>query len=189
MPGSQWISTETGSRSRSRQDSEHPRAPSACVPVSKYGGLLVANGKVAGISVQVIIDTGAEHSLGNAALHTALLRKGPRHGTGSERTIIGATTATSSGLAVTVPSLEIGDASLRNLSVTFGDLHVFKVWGLNDEPAMLVRDGRDRDVAAFYCGLQTAGDTSAGAQSAGRSATVRKCGPGQCQTRIPPAGT
>jgi len=168
------------------------RAPQGSLRVRarlEHGGLLVANGKVAGISVQVIIDTGAEHSLGNAALHTALLRKGPRHGTGSERTIIGATTATSSGLAVTVPSLEIGDASLRNLSVTFGDLHVFKVWGLNDEPAMLVGMDVIGTLQNFIVDYKRQEIHLQARKAPGRSATVRKCGPGQCQTRIPPAGT
>ncbi len=158
------------------------------VPVRlKYGGLLVADGKVAGIPVQVIIDTGAEHSLGNAALHAALLQQVPRHGEGSRRTIIGATTETSSGLAVTVPSVKIGDASLLNLSVTFGDLHVFRIWGLEDEPAILVGMDLIGTLQRFVVDYRRQ-EIHLQARKRVRTMSVRKCGPGQCQTRIPVSG-
>jgi predicted aspartyl protease len=147
----------------------------------------VADGKVAGIPVHVIIDTGAEHSLGNAALHAALVQKALRHGAGSQRTIIGATAETTSGFAVTVPSVKIGEASLHNLSVTFGDLHVFRIWGLEDEPAILVGMDLIGTLQRFVIDYKRQ-EIYLQARKQARSTTVRKCGPGQCQTRIPVRG-
>ena len=171
-------------------ESAKQRAPQGALRVRirlKYGGLLVADGKVAGIPVHVIIDTGAEHSLGNAALHAALVQKALRHGAGSQRTIIGATAETTSGLAVTVPSVKIGEASLHNLSVTFGDLHVFRIWGLEDEPAILVGMDLIGTLQRFVIDYKRQ-EIYLQARKQARSTTVRKCGPGQCQTRIPVRG-
>jgi len=171
-------------------ESAKQRAPQGALRVRirlKYGGLLVADGKVAGIPVHVIIDTGAEHSLGNAALHAALVQKALRHGAGSQRTIIGATAETTSGLAVTVPSVKIGEASLHNLSVTFGDLHVFRIWGLEDEPAILVGMDLIGSLQRFVIDYKRQ-EIYLQARKQARSTTVRKCGPGQCQTRIPVRG-
>jgi len=171
-------------------ESAKQRAPQGALRVRirlKYGGLLVADGKVAGIPVHVIIDTGAEHSLGNAALHAALVQKALRHGAGSQRTIIGATAETTSGLAVTVPSVKIGEANLHNLSVTFGDLHVFRIWGLEDEPAILVGMDLIGTLQRFVIDYKRQ-EIYLQARKQARSTTVRKCGPGQCQTRIPVRG-
>ena len=171
-------------------ESAKQRAPQGALRVRvrlKYGGLLVADGMVAGIPAHIIIDTGAEHSLGNAALHAALQQKVLRDGEGSRRTIIGATAETSSGLAVTVPSVKIGEVSLLNLSVTFGDLHVFQIWGLEDEPAILVGMDLIGTLQRFIVDYKRQ-EIHLQARKKGRSMGVRKCGPGQCQTRIPVNG-
>ena len=34
--------------------------------------------------------------------------------------------------------VSIGPVQLRNLMVTFGDMHVFEIWGLTNEPALLI---------------------------------------------------
>jgi hypothetical protein len=34
--------------------------------------------------------------------------------------------------------VRLGDASIDNLIITFGDFGVFKVWGLDKEPAILI---------------------------------------------------
>jgi hypothetical protein len=36
------------------------------------------------------------------------------------------------------PSIRLGDTEILNLRITFGDLHVFRVWNLESEPALLI---------------------------------------------------
>ncbi len=37
-----------------------------------------------------------------------------------------------------MPKVRIGAAELRGLEVTFGDLHVFRIWKLENQPALLI---------------------------------------------------
>jgi predicted aspartyl protease len=102
------------------------------------GGLLLVSGKVGRLPVKVILDTGAEHSLGNPRLLEALLADPALRGEQGTATVHGATPSLIEGTAMVTPSIRIGDAVLSDLVVTFGDLHVFRVWGLEDAPALLI---------------------------------------------------
>ncbi|MBK6349100.1 MAG: retropepsin-like domain-containing protein [Proteobacteria bacterium] len=139
-------------------------------------------GKAGRIPVRAIIDTGAERTLGNALLRDALIGKVGRDGKTQSR-VIGATDAGYDGTSFKVPMLRIGAASLYNLPVTFGDMHVFEVWGLTNEPAVLI--GMDLigklrrfvvDYGRWEVHLMPTGP---------RPPTVRKCGPTECRSRIP----
>jgi len=109
------------------------------IPVKvAYGGLLTARATVGGQRVIAIIDTGAERSLGNLALREALkLAPQPTGETGTT-TVLGATPELGEGTSLRVPVVRIGAAELRGLEVTFGDLHVFRIWNLEHEPALLI---------------------------------------------------
>jgi predicted aspartyl protease len=103
----------------------------------RKGGLLLVKGKVGKVPVQVIIDTGAEHTLGNMALRTALLERA-RYDDEIDVTVLGATTDVSAGTYFRAPKITIGQADLVDLPVTFGDLHVFEIWGLTETPALVI---------------------------------------------------
>lgn len=103
-----------------------------------FNRLLLANARVGRVSVKAIIDTGAEHTLGNNALRQAL-----KVGTGSHDapTIIGVqgvTAAIQSGDLATAPTIRLGGMDVTQVAVAFGDMHVFDVWGLQQEPALLI---------------------------------------------------
>lgn len=102
------------------------------------GGLLLVHGKVGRVPVKVILDTGAERSMGNLPLLEALQAAAAVAQRTTEATVIGATPGNVSGTAMRTPLVSIGEATLKDLIVTFGDLHVFRVWGLGDEPALVV---------------------------------------------------
>jgi hypothetical protein len=89
------------------------------------------------VPVQVIIDTGAEHTLGNMALRTALLERA-RYDDEIDVTVLGATTDVSAGTYFRAPKITIGAADLVDMPVTFGDLHVFEIWGLTETPALVI---------------------------------------------------
>ncbi|MDH4311340.1 MAG: aspartyl protease family protein, partial [Gammaproteobacteria bacterium] len=100
-------------------------------------GLLLVAGRVGNVKTHVIIDTGAEYTIGNLPLRQALLggaRKGDRQGS----VVTGATPGTASGVTHATPSITIGEARLRNIPVTFSDLYIFSLWGLADEPTLIV---------------------------------------------------
>jgi predicted aspartyl protease len=116
------------------------RAPSGfmTVPASlQLGGLLLVDGSIAGGKVKVIIDTGAAHTLGNVPLRDYLMQRGAER-QAADATVIGATPATLEGITFIAPRISLGRTKLRNLPVTFGDMHVFRVWGLEHEPALLI---------------------------------------------------
>ncbi|HET7204923.1 MAG TPA: retroviral-like aspartic protease family protein [Steroidobacteraceae bacterium] len=165
-----------------RSSGKRPRGAFYLVPAKNHRGLLVVDGRAGGIPVKAIIDTGAEHTLGNAPLRDLLSRRtDPRRRTQSR--VIGATEQTYLGTSFVVPVLRIGSARLSNLPVTFGDMHVFRVWGLTEEPALLIGMdliGKLRRFAVDYrrSEIQFMPYASAGAE-------VRKCGPTECRSRIP----
>jgi predicted aspartyl protease len=104
----------------------------------RHGGLLVADARFGRVRVKAIIDTGAERTLGNAALQEALaLRPSLLEGY-AVTTVHGATPTPGEGTSLRGPTIYLGEAELANLEVTFGDLHVFKIWGLEDTPALLI---------------------------------------------------
>ena len=50
----------------------------------------------------------------------------------------GATPDITDGDVQEVKEATIGDMTLTNLDVIFADFHVFKLWGLDQQPAMLI---------------------------------------------------
>ena len=117
------------------------RAPAGHLVVPallQHGGLLLVDGHVGRVPVKVILDTGAERSLGNEALREALAVRARRPQETVTTTVIGATPQLATGLSFEAPAIDIGGARLNNLTVTFGDLHVFGIWSLLDEPALLI---------------------------------------------------
>lgn len=105
----------------------------------RFGGLLIVDARVGRINARAVIDTGAERSLGNPVLESRLQRRANAKALSPRDTeVFGATDAVQSGRSVVSPTITIGNAELSNLEVTFGDLHVFKVWDLESVPAVLL---------------------------------------------------
>lgn len=103
-----------------------------------HGGLLLLNSRVGRVRAKAILDTGAERSLGNEALRQALLSRSGRARRDTVTTVVGATAQLAQGKTFIAPIVDLGGLRLSNLAVTFGDLHVFTVWSLLDEPALLI---------------------------------------------------
>jgi predicted aspartyl protease len=100
--------------------------------------LLMANGAVGRIHVKAIIDTGGEHTLGNPALLAALNRN-RHHGDPPVQTdVVGVTPLPQLGTIARTPPVQLGPIEISDLYVVFGDFQIFRTWGLQDEPALLV---------------------------------------------------
>ncbi len=104
----------------------------------RFGRLLVVDGYVGRIRVKAVIDTGAETTLGNLALRDALLRHSRYRDGPDDAIVIGLNDASQTGRFLRTPRIQLGDAEIDGLQIIFGDIHVFKLWELEDEPAILV---------------------------------------------------
>jgi len=102
-------------------------------------GLMIVDVRVGRrIKAKAVIDTGAERTLGNLALQNEL-NKNRRHKRDIVSAIVhGATPDIADGGLQEIKHASIGDMTLSNLEVIFADFHVFKLWGLDREPAMLI---------------------------------------------------
>jgi len=147
------------------------------------GGLLLVEGQVGRVPVKAILDTGAERTLGNEALRAALGQKAlPPHEAVST-TVIGATPQLAQAMSFETPAIDIGGARLNNLTVSFGDLHVFDVWSMLDEPALLIGMDLLGTLERFVVDYSRR-EFHLKPVSSGRP-TLHRCG-NECNTRIPP---
>jgi predicted aspartyl protease len=107
------------------------------VPVTlRHGGLLIADARVGGVRVKAIIDTGAERTLGNMALLAEIDPARARRIAAA--TVHGATAELTQGTSFIAPPIRLGSIVLEDLEVTFGELHVFRLWDLQERPALLI---------------------------------------------------
>lgn len=100
----------------------------------RHGRLLFTNATIDGQSVVVVIDTGSETTIGNAALRRKLL-KHKAVGIGSIETVVG-----EQALAelMTVGALRIGGLTASNVELAFLDAPVFRQLDLEHRPAILL---------------------------------------------------
>ncbi|WP_126177000.1 aspartyl protease family protein [Tsuneonella rigui] len=99
----------------------------------KLGRLIITDALVDGVRTSVIIDTGAQGSMGNLALQRRLRT---RHATEVTTTdVTGATITSPLGFARTV---EIGRMRLSGLGIAYSDAPAFAALGLAHKPAMVL---------------------------------------------------
>ncbi|KRA81359.1 aspartyl protease family protein [Altererythrobacter sp. Root672] len=101
---------------------------------SKLGQLIITNARLDGIPVAVIIDTGAQGSIGNPALQ-ARMRRGRHLGETELTDINGVALA---GTIRVAGELDLGRAKLSNLAVMYADSPSFHSLGLSDKPALVL---------------------------------------------------
>ena len=102
-------------------------------------GLMILDVRVGRrIRAKAVIDTGAERTLGNLALQSLMNKNRRRKREVVAAVVHGATPDIADGDVQEIKEATIGDMTLSNLEVIFADFHVFKLWGLDQEPALLV---------------------------------------------------
>lgn len=104
----------------------------------RFGHLVIVRGSINGIRVNLLLDTGSDTSLANVALRDVMnvrLRHRPRQ----EQTI-----AYAAGQSVVlehsilIPRMMMGELEIRNVTAYVDDFHVFRIWDLTSEPALLI---------------------------------------------------
>ena len=161
------------------------RAPSGYLTVRAnlwQGGLLLVDGRVGSVPTKVIIDTGAERTIGNMRLREALAGKAQREKVLDVK-VLGATPSVGEATYFKVPRIRIGPTQLTDLPVTFGELYVFQLWGLTDEPALVVGMDVLGGLERFVVDYQRAEFQMKSRGSSGFD--VRRCTSSTCGSRIP----
>jgi predicted aspartyl protease len=124
---------DVGKSRRSRGDSDTIVVEAR----SKFGQLILVDSKVDGRKVSVILDTGAEMSVGNMALFNSLKLKKlviPPEPT----TLTSVTGIDVPALFTVVRRITIGSVTLDNVPMVFLDAAPFEQLDLGDKPAMLL---------------------------------------------------
>jgi predicted aspartyl protease len=101
---------------------------------TRNGQLIIASAEIDGVRTAVMVDTGAQGSIGNAALQRRLRRS--RSGIETEMTDINGVMAT--GSVHFARRLDFGRAQLNNLTITFTPSPTFAALDLEDEPALIL---------------------------------------------------
>ncbi|HEY1314993.1 MAG TPA: retroviral-like aspartic protease family protein [Steroidobacteraceae bacterium] len=101
-------------------------------------GLMVLAMQVGGVHALAVIDTGSERTLGNLALRDALSER-RRPGTVAQVTsVYGATAQVERGEICRAPTISIDSLRINDVQVVYGDFHVFRVWDMQEKPAMII---------------------------------------------------
>ena len=104
---------------------------------TKLGQLILTDAHIDGRRVRVVIDTGAQVSVGNAALRRLLTRGR----IGSEPQPIELISVTGGRLVAdytTINEIKIGGIQINGMPVAFADAHPFRAFGLTRRPALLL---------------------------------------------------
>jgi predicted aspartyl protease len=100
------------------------------------GQLILTQVNAAGLPLEAVVDTGTEISIGNLALRKKLIR-----GNRDKFVTIpvtGVTGVTTDLQIARGAELRLGSVTLRDVPIAFADVPPFKVFGLSDEPALLL---------------------------------------------------
>lgn len=104
---------------------------------TRLGRMLLTNATVDGQRVTVIIDTGSQVTVGNAALRRRLDRSG-RLGETRTLSLFGVTGDVVIADYVRVGRLHIGDIRMDDLPIAFSEVALFQLLGLDNRPAILL---------------------------------------------------
>ncbi len=101
----------------------------------RSGQLIMANARIDGVRVDVVLDTGGGTSVGNRALQAALGRRGGASQQVSLLSVTGQTVLADIGLA---HKLEIDAVNVTNLVIAYTDTPAFAALGLTRKPALFL---------------------------------------------------
>jgi predicted aspartyl protease len=103
----------------------------------RNGHLIVTHARSERVPTTVVLDTGAETTIGNAALYASLAaRRRLRDPLTVE--MVSVTGGKLKGQLHVLEEVEIGGVTLRDLAVMFADSHSFRALGLDGRPALLL---------------------------------------------------
>ena len=122
----------------SRSHDQRAGAGFMTIPFSlEHGRLLVALVQLGHVRAKAVIDTGSQSTVANMALRKALVNR-YRKEEGTIDQLQGVTADVEQGEGHSAPPIEFGPMEIHSERMTFADAHIFKVWRLTNEPALLI---------------------------------------------------
>jgi predicted aspartyl protease len=119
-----------------RSKSERPSVGLSKIPLKlTRGKLLSFQTRIGAVPTTAVIDTGAQRTIGNQALRTALNRTQRKW---QQEEIIGVTLDVERGDNIRTPPISMGRATITGARVTFTDTPIFEHWELTKDPAVLL---------------------------------------------------
>jgi predicted aspartyl protease len=103
----------------------------------RFGHLVLIPGRIRGQPVNLFIDTGSDISMANVALREQLRVRLDNSRTEIARAFTAGTPIVLDS-AVFIPRLTMGEVEVTNLVAFVGNFHIFDLWGLRDEPTLLI---------------------------------------------------
>jgi predicted aspartyl protease len=103
----------------------------------RNGRLILTHANAENVPLTLVIDTGAQVSIGNQALRRKLGQGGKVKRTGDVE-LQSVTGEKIAGEYTVVRELTVGGVTLKNMPVVFADSHAFERLGLDDRPALLL---------------------------------------------------
>jgi len=104
---------------------------------SRFGQLILVDARIRGHKVFVIVDSGAQTTVGNAALQR-LLQVGEPPELSRQVQIVSVTGRKTTGDYQDVPEVRIGGLVINHIPLAFAHLHTFDKFGLIEQPALLL---------------------------------------------------
>lgn len=105
---------------------------------SRYGQLVLVDSLFGHEPIVVVVDTGAQHSIGNEALRRLVHADRTEVGGANSAIIYSVTGQTTSGDWALISNVQVGGFGVNNLPVVFSELHSFDRWKLKSQPALLL---------------------------------------------------
>jgi hypothetical protein len=102
----------------------------------RRGQLILTQVRAARLPVEAVVDTGSEITIGNLALRDRLIRN--NRGKFITIPVTGVTGVTANLEIAKVAELRLGSVTLRDVPIAFADVPPFKVFGLDQGPALLL---------------------------------------------------
>lgn len=102
----------------------------------RRGQLILTQVSANGRNVEAVVDTGSEITIGSLALRDRLLRRHPERFTTIP--VTGVTGVTVNLQMARIDELRLGPIALHDVPIAFADVPPFAVFGLTEQPAMLL---------------------------------------------------
>ncbi len=104
----------------------------------RFGQLILVDAESHGKPIFVILDSGAEGTVGNSALRALVAAESTRTKPALPIQIVSATGRRTEVEADSVSEIQLGSIIIRNVPIDFADLRIFDYLGLGNKPAMML---------------------------------------------------
>lgn len=104
----------------------------------RNGLLAEVDGRIGGVKAKLMLDTGAQHCIMNPRLSNDLSVALPRLRRHARAKVIGVTGHILEGDYIELPRIDMDKVEIRDAGAVAADAPIFRLWQLQDEPAMIV---------------------------------------------------